>query len=126
MIDSGTCAHFQMVSDAIAWLVKFRTKENLVNYLDDFLFVTLLNWMCDFQLDTFLKICSEIGMPVSEEKTFRAAYQIVFLGLYIDAINQIVSVPLEKVLKACELIQKVLKKRSRKITVNDLQKLWIP
>ena len=39
---SISCAHFQMVSDAIAHLVKSRTHQDLVNYLDDFLFVAIL------------------------------------------------------------------------------------
>ena len=44
---SISCAIFQAVSDAIAFLVQFRTKKANVNYLDDYLFAAALKRECD-------------------------------------------------------------------------------
>ena len=120
---SISCAHFQLVSDAIAHIVRYRTKKDLVNYLDDFLFIALLANMCNMQVETFLQVCHEINLLISEEKTFWASSIIIFLGLIIDAIAWTVSVPVEKITKAAILIDRVLEKSSKKITVNQLQKI---
>ena len=39
---SISCAIFQAISDAIAWIVEYRTKKPNVNYLDDYLFTAAL------------------------------------------------------------------------------------
>ena len=67
---SISCAHSQEFSNAVAHIVRFRTKKDLLNYLDDFLFVALLKALCDKQVSTFLDICKTINFPVSLEKTF--------------------------------------------------------
>ena len=36
---SVSCSRFQKVSDATAYLVKWKTHQDLINYLDDYLFV---------------------------------------------------------------------------------------
>ena len=124
---SISCKHFQDVSDCIAYLVAYETQKDLVNYLDDFLFVALMELICNNQIDTFLKICGQIGMPVSLEKTFRATNLLTFLGFLIDTINQVVLIPKEKITKAINTIQYVLNKaynaKHSKITVLQLQKI---
>ena len=91
--------------------------------MDDFFFVALFKPMCNGQVKTFLAICQEIAFPVALEKTFWATTQLTFLGLLIDTINQWVCVPVEKIRKARELINGTLSKKSRKITLNQLQKI---
>ena len=82
-----SCAVFQAVSDAVAFLVRHQTGHP--NYLDEFLFIALLKWLCDNQTKTFMQICNEIGLPVALEKTFWSTTQLVFLGLLIDTVQQI-------------------------------------
>ena len=62
---SISCSHFQKFSDAVAFLVKFKTEKDLVNYLNDFLFVAILRNWCNQQVQIFLDICAEICFPVS-------------------------------------------------------------
>ena len=62
-----SCAHFQRVSNAIAHLFCHRTGKGTVNYLDDFLFVALLKWLCNQQLQVFLDVCAQIKFPVYRE-----------------------------------------------------------
>ena len=61
---SISCMIFQAISDAIAWIVKFRTGKKNVNYLDDYLFAAALKAACDQQMKIFLAICEEIQFPV--------------------------------------------------------------
>ena len=93
---SISCAIFQAVSDAISYLVKYETKQDNINYLDDFLFVALFEYFCNAQLNKFLQICGEIAFPVSLEKTVWATPCIKFLGLLIDGWNLRVCIPQEK------------------------------
>ena len=119
---SISCSHFQWVSNAIAHIVKYRTSKNLVNYLDDYLFASFMKFWCNSQIREFLKVCAEIGFPVSMEKTFWGTTVLVFLGLLIDTMKQVVMIPTEKINRAFELITSVLQKRSKKITLKQLQK----
>ena len=122
-VASISCAIFQEFSNSIAFLVKHRTRKPLVNYLDDFFFAALYKAMCDSQVEVFLNICNKICFPVSIEKTFWATQLLTFLGLLIDTINQSIGIPLDKLQKAMDLIQYVLDKRNKKITLLQLQKL---
>ena len=120
---SISCSHFQRFSNAVKHMVQYKTKKNLVNYMDDFFFAQLLTLLCNGQVKQFLEICELIKLTVSLEKTYWATTKLVFLGLLIDTINQWVSIQIEKVQKARELIAAVLQKKSRKITLNQLQKI---
>ena len=104
-------------SNAVKHIVKWRTKKNLVNYLDDFLFAELIKLLCSNQVKEFLQVCDMIAFPVSLEKTFWASTRLTFLGLLIDTILQCAFVPIDKVNKAVALIDSILVKRSKKVTL---------
>ena len=118
---SISCAHFQDFSDAVAHLVKWKTKKDLINYLDDFLFVALLRSFCEQQLETFIEICEIIQFLISLDKTFMGSTQMIFLGLLIDTVRQLVLIPVTKIQRAEALISKVINKR--KVMVKQLQKI---
>ena len=125
---SISCAHFQRVSDALAHVVKFRTKSNLVNYLDDFLFAAILRHLCNAQIQIFLDICNSIGLPISIEKTFWSEPVMNFLGFLIDTMKRIVAVPAEKIAKAMKILDEVIGKESRpqskrRMTILQLEKI---
>ena len=118
---SISCSHFQRVSDSIAFLVRHRTNRKPVNYLDDYLFAAALRRSCNWQMRCFLSICGEINFPVALDKTFWGTQILVFLGLLIDTVNQVISIPADKIERAKNLIEEVL--RSKKVTVHQLQRL---
>ena len=120
---SISCAIFQEFSNSIAFLVTNRTQRPLVNYLDDFFFAALIKALCDGQVQVFLDICKLICFPVSLEKTFWGTQQLTFLGLLIDTISQKICIPLDKLDKAMEMIDYMLNKKHKKITLHNLQKL---
>ena len=110
---SISCAIFQAISDAIAWIVKYRTKKNNVNYLDDYLFAAALRAFCNQQIDDFLTVCALINFPV--------ALELTFLGMLLDTERQLICIPMEKLIKAIDWVSYFLKKR--KATVLEFQKL---
>ena len=105
--------------------MKFRTGRDLVNYLDDFLFIALMKMICNSQIKTFLEVCAAIHFPISPEKTFWATTYIVFLGMLIDTVTQTVSIPVEKIERTIQLLDKILDKKGAKckVTLKQLQKL---
>ena len=118
-----SCALFQKVSDALEHICRVMTSHEAVNYLNDFLFIDVNTFTCNSQMQVFLGICIDIGFPVSEEKTHWATDCLAFLGLLIDSIKRLVCVPIEKITKARNLINYCLDRRSRKITLLELQRI---
>ena len=64
-----------------------------------------------------------IRFPVALEKTFWGDTMMVFLGLLIDTINQVVCIPQDKVAKALNWVEFFLNKNNKKATVLQFQKL---
>ena len=120
---SISCAIFQEFSNAIAYLVTFRTGKPLVNYLDDYMFAALKRTWCNAQVQVFLNICEHISFPVTLEKTYWATTILVFLGLLLDTESQRVCVPTDKVERALNMIEYFLNKANKKVIVHEVQKL---
>ena len=120
---SISCALFQAFSDAVAFIFMKKTGKKTVNYLDDYYFAALLKALCDRQIRVFLDICDHINFPISLEKTVWGCTVIVFLGFLIDSINQVIAIPVEKITRAKEIIQLTLNRKSKKITLHELQKV---
>ena len=118
-----SCSHFQRFSNALAHIVRFKTENDTVNYLDDFFFAALLKLLCNKQVKIFTNICDLIKFPWSMEKTHWATTRIIFLGLLIDTRLQKIFVPLEKVQKALNQINTILGRKSKKATLKEIQSL---
>ena len=124
---SISCKIFQDFSDSVAYLVSYRTKEPNINYLDDFLFAAMIKALCDAQLQHFLDVCREICFPVSLEKTEWGTNMLTFLGLLLDAANQVVCVPIDKIAKALELLEYFLDKNRKKGHCDpNTEIVWVP
>ena len=118
-----SCAHFQSVSNAIEHLVRFRTGRRAVNYLDDYLFISYLKELCNQQIRTFLEICKDINLPIAMEKTQWACKVIIFLGLLLNTIRQVICVPQEKINKAVQLIEEMKSSKKGKVMIHQVQRL---
>ena len=95
---SRSCAIFQAFLDALKHIMNVRTqaKDNLTNYLDDFLFIAWAKLLCDRLVHTFLHLCKEVGCPIAEEKTEWGSSQMIFLGILLDGERHIIAIPDEK------------------------------
>ena len=120
---SISCSHFQRFSNSIAHIVKVRTRKIPENYLDDYLFISWLKSHCDSQVKVFLDLCAEICFPVAMEKTYWGSTLMTFLGFLIDTVGKCISVPVDKVGRALQLLQEILDGKKSKTTIKQLQKL---
>ena len=123
---SVSCSHFQQFSDALKFLIQFRTAADTINnYLDDFLFIAATLLLCSYLINEFLAMCEELGLPIAFDKTKWASLQVIFLGILLDGQNMLMIVPEEKRIRAVEMIQLLLNKK--KAQVKDLSIImWIP
>lgn len=88
-------------------------------YLDDVLTGGPTEYDCNQSLKVYLQLCSDIGFPISEEKTEEASQHMVFLGLLLNTNTNTISIPLEKRDAALTQIDNIL--RAKKITMHHLQ-----
>ena len=93
----------------------------VTNYLDDFLFLAITQFLCNWLLQHFLEIYEQIRVPISEDKTEKASLIIVFLGVLLNGKGQFLAVPEEKRLRALHKLR--LMTSYRRAKVHDLQKL---
>lgn len=69
----------------------------------------------------FEKICSEICVPIANEKTEGPSTIIEYLGLAIDTVNMLIKIPEKKVQ---DLLKKIkLLSYRKKVTLKELQSI---
>ena len=77
--------------------------------------------LCELQLREFIQICATINFPIAFEKTCWPTTRLVFLGLLLDAENQLILLPIEKIEKGRIMVNKML--NQKKTTVKELEQL---
>lgn len=83
---------------------------HMVHVLDDFLLLESNYNTCKEKLDQFLILCADIGVPMSEEKTFLPSTTLTFLGYELDTIKMEVRLPIDKLQNCYSLITLCLQK----------------
>ena len=103
---SISCALYQKFSNALKHITSFRTgRDTITNYLDDFLFIAFLRALCNEVIKGFMDICKYLNIPIAMEKTEWAESSIVFLGMLLDGVHMMISIPIEKRDKALRLLR---------------------
>ena len=120
---SISCKIFQRFSDALKHIIEGKTQIYMavVNYLDDFLFITYTIRECNRMMKQFLEIFFLIGVPISKAKTVWATRWITFLGFLLNEAQFYLCIPEEKCDKAVNNLNEVINKR--KVTVKQIQSL---
>ena len=126
---SISCSHFQRFSNALKHLMlKLNGKELtgeeidfITNYLDDFLFIALQSGTCNRMVERFLDLCSQLGVPVAEDKTEWSSIRIIFLGILLDGEKCVLSIPEDKRIRAINMLELMINKK--KTTVKEIEKL---
>ena len=109
---SSSCQIFQAFASAISWIGRVKLNVPNVSYLDDFLLGSQNKRLGKIELQKFLDMCKDIGIPMSEKKTYLPDTTMVFLGIEIDTQKREVRLPLDKV-EQCANEIKVLLKRDK-------------
>ena len=118
---SSSCRIFEEFSDAIKWILTNHNVENSVKVLDDFFFIHKQSGACQADLQTFLDLCSRMGIPVAPHKTFGPSQVLEFLGVQLDTIKTQDALPSQKNHDYSKSVVETLVKN--KITLRELKSL---
>ena len=123
MGSSISCSHFQRFSNCLRHVTEYLAGVNaqIVNYLDDFLYIDISEVKCQFIMDTFKQVCTEIGVPIAQEKTRFLSNRIIFQGILMCGNLRILSLLIEKKDKAIKQLMFMLDRK--KVTVKQIEKL---
>ena len=113
---ASACRIFNDFADILEWNLKFWALiEFLLHYLDDF-FLTgpAGSNLCADNLEKAKLLCLELGVPLAAEKTIEPSTIIPYLGIELDSVELEARLPLDKLLKAKNLVLNCLSKRSGK------------
>ena len=93
-----SCAKFEQFSTFLEWALRVKSgSSNVVHYLDDFLLAGRLETMeCQNLMSCFCSICTDLGVPLAQDKTVGPTSVLTFLGLEIDTIHMTVKIPYDK------------------------------
>ena len=96
---------FNTFAIALAWIVlNIGRLSFLIHYLDDFFLANTSVAGCQADMDTFLRICLELGVPIAEDKLEGPATRLTYLGIEIDTISMTVRLPADKLAKLKSLV----------------------
>ena len=114
---------FEEFSTALHWIVANEFKAaGVVHVLDDFLFVgAAATQQCDRALQSFIKLCSDMNIPIKHSKTVNPCTVITFLGIELDSVKMESRLPLYKVEKIKKLLNEFM--GLQKVTLKQLQSL---
>ena len=119
---SSSCQIFETFSTALQWIIEnYLPGSKVLHVLDDFLFISKTVEDSQSALNIFLRICSDIGVPIALDKTFGPEYRLPFLGIQLDTIDMFSSLPQDKIEKFLNIINEFLNCKS--VTLKKLQSL---
>lgn len=96
---------FNILADFLAWIPKQNNVSFLIHYLDDFLTMGPPSSLaCQHNLDTIIKICNRLGVPLTLEKVEGPSTSLPFLGIVLDTVKMEARLP---EVKLCKLREEV-------------------
>ena len=92
---------FNQYAEALEWIAQHNYGlSHLLHYLDDYLIIgPPASPRCATHLALFLRVCDRLGIPVTMDKVEGPAPVLTFLGLELDAIQQRIRLPPDKLTK---------------------------
>ena len=76
---------FNALADALEWCIAMEGVEGIFHYLDDFAIIGPPDSdICALHLNTLVRICKELGVPLAPEKQEGPTSVIIFLGIIIQ------------------------------------------
>lgn len=88
---------FNAIADALEWIMHMKGIQNSIHYLDDFLFVGKpQSCECETALQIALSVCSELGVPIANDKVQGPHTELDFLGIVLDSEKMEVRLPTDK------------------------------
>ena len=119
---SSSCAIFEEFSTALQWIAMNKLGiKAMIHILDDFLIISFNKQLCAYELEKFIRMCRDIGVPIAEEKTFGPNRVMEFAGIELSSISMIARLPKQKIEKCTEAIEKVI--IQTRVKLKDIQQI---
>ncbi|XP_044217636.1 uncharacterized protein LOC122989025 [Thunnus albacares] len=100
---------FDSLSEALCWILSNNYKlPYVIHLLEDFLTVTPPSSPPSYGLTTMISAFTDLGVPLSPEKTEGPSTSLEFLGITLNSITLQASLPTEKLHRISLLIQNFL------------------
>jgi hypothetical protein len=117
---SLSCRIFQSISDSI---VRIMAKKGylIVSYIDDFMLISDTKVGCDAALAALILLIEDLGLTINWDKVALPSQNMTFLGVNIDCVNRVLSLPAKKLAEAKTLVCSW--SRKTKCTKKELQSL---
>lgn len=117
------CNLFDKFSSALRWYTASQCKhENILHYLDDFLFGSAANSSgCADTLAIFQDVCKMWSVPLANDKTVTPVEILTFLGVEFNTLEMMLRLPDEKIAEIRERISVLL--RLDKVSLREIQSI---
>ena len=107
---------FNILVDILSWIAQKRGVSYIIHYLDDFLAMgPPSSPICQQNLNTFIGLCSELGVPLATNKVENPSTTLIFLGIILDTQRMEIRLPQEKLTWIQMKLETWLKKKKAEI-----------
>ena len=113
---------FNTFANLLLWiLIVYGGIQCIIHYLDDFFLCAASRQECQSNMDTMVSLFSELGIPLADDKTVGPAQSVTYLGIEIDAEQQTIRLPEDKLSDLMTLLTDW--KQKKKCTKRELLSL---
>ena len=113
---------FNILADLLAWIAQNAGVSYLIHYLDDYLTMgPPASTVCQCNVNTFVSLCAELGVPLATDKLEGPSTSLSFLGIVLDTNRMEIRLPSDKLARIQELLKTWLpRKKVRKKQILSL------
>ena len=106
-------AIFSALAEALEWVLRQRGVHGVLHYLDDFLFLGApATSECSKALAITIATCTELGVPLAQEKIEGPSTSLTFLGIRLCSTPLLLSLPQGKVDSLRVMLQRIVDSKS--------------
>ena len=104
---------FNILADLLCCIAQQHGISQPLHYLDDFLLIGPPHSpACQQNLNTFIQLCTNLGVPLASEKIEGPSTSLTFLGITLDTANMEIRLPQDKLLRIKASLTKWIGKKT--------------
>ena len=117
---SISCSIFEQFSCALQWILQHKYRVTSMSHiLDDFIFLSPSEQVCQHYLQQFFSLAELLYIPVNHKKTVMPSTCVIVHGIEVDTVSMQARLPQDKLEAAVNLVRAY--RRCRKVTLRELQ-----
>ena len=117
---SISCNIFEQFSCALQWILQHKYRVTPMSHiLDDFIFLSPSEQVCQHYLQQFFSLAELLSIPVNHKKTVMPSTRVIIHGIEVDTVLMQARLPQDKREAAITLVRAY--RRRRKVTLRELQ-----